>query len=119
MPSSVHHPLIHIHTHINTSKIWLRTDGKTDGQRQNNIHPPMAGDKNGMNNATVTIQQDELTCSVHPQDIIRTNVLIKFHEEWTKNAKNTPTPGGHVLPAGTLFKFLQDIIGTNFLTKFH
>ena len=37
-----------------TSKIWLRTDGKTDRrkdgrtdrQRQNNIPPPMAGDNN-------------------------------------------------------------------------
>ncbi|KAH3704502.1 hypothetical protein DPMN_079558 [Dreissena polymorpha] len=27
-----------------TSKIWLRTDSRTDGQRQNNIPPPLARD---------------------------------------------------------------------------
>ncbi|KAH3787625.1 hypothetical protein DPMN_165752 [Dreissena polymorpha] len=48
------------------------------------------------------------------QDIIETNLLTKFHEDWTINVasrvltrKNASPPGGHY------------IIGTNRLTKFH
>ncbi|KAH3861074.1 hypothetical protein DPMN_024002 [Dreissena polymorpha] len=34
--------------------------------------------------------------------------------------KNAPPPGGHVFqPTATIFKLVQDIIGTNLLTKFH
>ncbi|KAH3699014.1 hypothetical protein DPMN_073960 [Dreissena polymorpha] len=34
--------------------------------------------------------------------------------------KKPPPPGGHVFQAtGTNFELVQDIIGTNFLTKFH
>ncbi|KAH3855053.1 hypothetical protein DPMN_097613 [Dreissena polymorpha] len=44
------------------------------------------------------------------QDIIETNLLTKFHEDWTIKRKNALPPGGHQI---------QDIIGTNFLTKFH
>ncbi|KAH3836000.1 hypothetical protein DPMN_109369 [Dreissena polymorpha] len=34
--------------------------------------------------------------------------------------KNAPPPGGHIFQAtGTIFKLVQDIIGTNLLTKFH
>ncbi|KAH3733510.1 hypothetical protein DPMN_039939 [Dreissena polymorpha] len=34
--------------------------------------------------------------------------------------KTHPPPGGHVFQAtGTIFEFVQDIIGTNLLTKFH
>ncbi|KAH3880351.1 hypothetical protein DPMN_004265 [Dreissena polymorpha] len=59
---------------------------------------------------------DELTCSVQPQDIIRTNVLTKFHEEvltrfyYIHIKCNSPTPGGHVF---------NNIIETNLLNKFH
>ncbi|KAH3838956.1 hypothetical protein DPMN_112374 [Dreissena polymorpha] len=71
MPFGVHHPVIHIYTHtkfqINPLKHFQdmapdgrtegrtegrkerrterRTDGRMDGHRQNNIPPPMAGDK--------------------------------------------------------------------------
>ncbi|KAH3775646.1 hypothetical protein DPMN_177052 [Dreissena polymorpha] len=46
---------------------------------------------------------------------------------WTINVasrvltrKNAPPPGGHVLKeTKTIFKLIQDIIGTNLLTKFH
>ncbi|KAH3819774.1 hypothetical protein DPMN_121518 [Dreissena polymorpha] len=72
------------------------------------------------------------------QDIIKTNLLTKFHEDWTINVasrvltrfyyihikpykeKCPPPPGGHVFKATkTIFKIIQDIIGTNLLTKFH
>ncbi|KAH3738366.1 hypothetical protein DPMN_045000 [Dreissena polymorpha] len=100
------------------------------------------------------------------QDIIETNLLTKFHEDWTENAnrsqnmasrvltrKNVPPPGRHVfLPKGiifelfhedwtihvasieknalslcshvfqakvTIFKLIQGIIEMNLLTKFH
>ncbi|KAH3792048.1 hypothetical protein DPMN_145537 [Dreissena polymorpha] len=49
------------------------------------------------------------------KDIIRTNVLTKFHEEI-----NSPPPGGHVFQqTGNIFKLIRDIIKTNVLTKFH
>ncbi|KAH3852040.1 hypothetical protein DPMN_094533 [Dreissena polymorpha] len=55
-----------------------------------------------------------------------TNLLTKFHEDWTKKSiyshirKNAPPPGGHVFKATkTIFELIQDIIGTNLLTKFH
>ncbi|KAH3856871.1 hypothetical protein DPMN_099466 [Dreissena polymorpha] len=55
-------------------------------------------------------------------DIIGTNLLTKFHVDRTINVasrvKNAPTPGGHVLKATeTIFKLVQDIIGTNLQTK--
>ncbi|KAH3795520.1 hypothetical protein DPMN_149075 [Dreissena polymorpha] len=77
------------------------------------------------------------------QDIIETNLLTKFHDDWTINvasrvltSKNAPPlfhddrkinvtsrpcpRGGHVFqPTGIIFELLQDIIGMNLLTKFH
>ncbi|KAH3807804.1 hypothetical protein DPMN_136152 [Dreissena polymorpha] len=70
------------------------------------------------------------------QDIIETKLLTKFHEDWTINVasrEKCPALGSHtinlasrVLTSGhvfkaakTLFKLIQDIIGTNLLTKFH
>ncbi|KAH3887480.1 hypothetical protein DPMN_011497, partial [Dreissena polymorpha] len=73
----------------------------------------------------------------HFKDIIGMNGLTKFHEDRTlnvasrplrKNAPPTnlltkekcPAPGGHVFKATkTIFELIQDIIGTNLLTKFH
>ncbi|KAH3865890.1 hypothetical protein DPMN_028934 [Dreissena polymorpha] len=53
------------------------------------------------------------------QDIIETNLLTKFHEDWTINVasrENFPAPGGHVFKATkTIFELIQDIIGTNLL----
>ncbi|KAH3714641.1 hypothetical protein DPMN_057330 [Dreissena polymorpha] len=57
MPFGVHHPLIHIYTQTkfqgnppkqiqDMAPDTKVPDGRTDGQRQNNIPPPMAGDKN-------------------------------------------------------------------------
>ncbi|KAH3742166.1 hypothetical protein DPMN_048902 [Dreissena polymorpha] len=53
------------------------------------------------------------------QDIIGTNVLTKFYEDWTINVtfrvKNDPLPGGRVFqPNGTIFELAQDIIGSIF-----
>ncbi|KAH3716518.1 hypothetical protein DPMN_059241 [Dreissena polymorpha] len=70
-------------------------------------------------------------------EITKTNVLTKFHEEInfpppgshfhadrTINVncivKNAPPLGSHVFqPTGTILHIVQDIIGTNFPTKFH
>ncbi|KAH3796867.1 hypothetical protein DPMN_150444 [Dreissena polymorpha] len=66
------------------------------------------------------------------QDIHKTNVLTKFHDDWTKNVtsrekdpppgdhKTAPSPGGHVFPLiTTIFKLARDIHITNVLTKYH
>ncbi len=70
------------------------------------------------------------------QDIIRTNVLTKFHEDWTINVtsrvltrfyyshirKTAPPLGGHVFhPTETIFELVQDFIGTHsrVLTRFY
>ncbi|KAH3859047.1 hypothetical protein DPMN_101693 [Dreissena polymorpha] len=58
------------------------------------------------------------------------NLLTEFHEDRTINVAsrvltsymktNAPPPGGHVFEATeTIFELIQDIIGTNLLTKFH
>ncbi|KAH3718198.1 hypothetical protein DPMN_060997 [Dreissena polymorpha] len=48
-------------------------------------------------------------------DTIKTNVLTNFHEE-----RNAPPPSGHVFQqTQTVFKLIQDMIGTNLLTKFY
>ncbi|KAH3816299.1 hypothetical protein DPMN_117812 [Dreissena polymorpha] len=60
----------------------------------------------------------ELNCR-----ITETNVLTKFHEDWTKNVtskKTYPPPGGHVFsPIWTIFELVRDIHKTNVLTKFY
>ncbi|KAH3783843.1 hypothetical protein DPMN_161793 [Dreissena polymorpha] len=71
------------------------------------------------------------------QDIIETNLLTKFHKDWTINVasrglkrfykshikpykEKCSAPGGHVFKATkTIFELIQDIIGTSLLTKFH
>ncbi|KAH3709400.1 hypothetical protein DPMN_068862 [Dreissena polymorpha] len=57
------------------------------------------------------------------QEIIQTNLLTKFHEDWTINVasrENCPSPGGHVFSLiWTIFKLVRDINETNVLTKFH
>ncbi|KAH3877419.1 hypothetical protein DPMN_001285 [Dreissena polymorpha] len=60
------------------------------------------------------------------------NLMTKFHEDRTVNVaskvleinvasrEKCPVPGGHVFNATkTIFELIQDIIGTNLLTKFH
>ncbi|KAH3857534.1 hypothetical protein DPMN_100143 [Dreissena polymorpha] len=66
--------------------------------------------------------------------IQETNVLPKFHEDWTKNVtsraitcfhylhieKTAPPPGGHDFsPIWTIFELVRDINKTNVLAKFH
>ena len=71
------------------------------------------------------------------QDIVGTNLLTKFHYDQAINVasrvftrfynsnilhirENAPPPGGHHFQqTGTIFKLVQNIIGTNLLTKFH
>ncbi|KAH3882474.1 hypothetical protein DPMN_006414 [Dreissena polymorpha] len=61
------------------------------------------------------------------QNIIRKNLLTKFHKDRKINVackvfsmKNAPPPGGHVFqPTGIIFELVQDIIGMNLLAKFH
>ncbi|KAH3727520.1 hypothetical protein DPMN_053459 [Dreissena polymorpha] len=61
------------------------------------------------------------------QDINKTNLLTKFHEDWTiyvasrvLTRKKAPPPGGHVFQeTKTIFELIHNIIGTNLLTKFH
>ncbi|KAH3893045.1 hypothetical protein DPMN_017184 [Dreissena polymorpha] len=61
------------------------------------------------------------------QNIMRPNLLFKFHEDRKINVasrvltrKNTPPPGGHVFqPTVIIFELIQDIIGMNFMTKFY
>ncbi|KAH3858611.1 hypothetical protein DPMN_101239 [Dreissena polymorpha] len=58
------------------------------------------------------------------QDIIRMNLLTKFHEDQTINVasrvKNAPPLGSHVYQANvTILDLIQDIIETNLLNKFH
>ncbi|KAH3715914.1 hypothetical protein DPMN_058630 [Dreissena polymorpha] len=53
------------------------------------------------------------------QDIIKTNLLTIFHQDWTIN-KKCPAPCGHVFqPTGIIFVLVQDIIEMNLLTNFH
>ncbi|KAH3875941.1 hypothetical protein DPMN_039220 [Dreissena polymorpha] len=62
-----------------------------------------------------------------PSDIIVTNRLTKFHDDWTINKasrvltrKMPRALGGHVFPpTGTIFERIQDIIGIHLVTKFH
>ncbi|KAH3725464.1 hypothetical protein DPMN_051308 [Dreissena polymorpha] len=52
--------------------------------------------------------------------IQKTNVLTKFHEDWTKNRKlpRPPPPGGHVFsPIWTIFELVRDTNETNVFTK--
>ncbi|KAH3788863.1 hypothetical protein DPMN_167026 [Dreissena polymorpha] len=61
------------------------------------------------------------------RDIHETNVLTKFHDDWTKivtsrvfTRNTSPPPGGHVFQrSGTIFELNQHIIKTNILTKLH
>ncbi|KAH3776314.1 hypothetical protein DPMN_177736 [Dreissena polymorpha] len=70
------------------------------------------------------------------QDIIETNLLTKFHDDQTINVASkvltsgqsremikyyyVVTPPSHVFKATkTIFELIQDVIVTNFLTKFH
>ncbi|KAH3871714.1 hypothetical protein DPMN_034925 [Dreissena polymorpha] len=68
-----------------------------------------------------------VTISKLIQDIIATNLLTKFHEDWTINVtsnvftmKNAQPLGIFVFQANvTIFEVIQDIIETNLPIKFH
>ncbi|KAH3721386.1 hypothetical protein DPMN_064309 [Dreissena polymorpha] len=61
------------------------------------------------------------TIFVLVQNIIRTNLLTKFHYDRTINtASRVLTRFNYSYKnTGTIYELIQDIIGTNHLTKFH
>ncbi|KAH3752185.1 hypothetical protein DPMN_186797 [Dreissena polymorpha] len=103
-----------------------RTDGKTDGQRQNIIPQPMAGINQLFHEdrkINVASRPYKEKCPA-PVVAIGMNLLTEFHEDRTINVaskvKNAPPLGSHVFQAKvTIFELIQDIIGTNLLSKFH
>ncbi|KAH3865870.1 hypothetical protein DPMN_028914 [Dreissena polymorpha] len=75
----------------------------------------------GMN--LLTKFHEDQTVNVASRVLPRYQFLTKFHEDWTINVpsrEKCPAPGGHVFKATkTIYELIQDIIGTNLLTKFH
>ncbi|KAH3735656.1 hypothetical protein DPMN_042191 [Dreissena polymorpha] len=55
------------------------------------------------------------------QDIHKTNVLTKFHDNWDKKSKRPPPllAAMFFLPIRTIFELNRRIQETNVLTKFH
>ncbi|KAH3728917.1 hypothetical protein DPMN_054880 [Dreissena polymorpha] len=54
------------------------------------------------------------------RDIIKSNVLTNFHDNWAKMKTSPPPPGSHVIQlTGTIFELNSHIKETNVLTKFH
>ncbi|KAH3771556.1 hypothetical protein DPMN_172880 [Dreissena polymorpha] len=53
------------------------------------------------------------------QDIIETNLLTKFHEDWTINVASRVLTKKNSPPHVAMFLKQQKIIGTNLQTKFH
>ncbi|KAH3862732.1 hypothetical protein DPMN_025705 [Dreissena polymorpha] len=81
-----------------------RKDGRTDGQRQNNIPPPLAGD----NILDITNFGNKLIQFRRTGD----NLCSKFHDDWAKIS--------HVIQlTKTIFYLNSHIKETNVLTKFH
>ncbi|KAH3711400.1 hypothetical protein DPMN_071069 [Dreissena polymorpha] len=92
-----------------------------------------------LNQHTCIIKTNVLTNFELNRYIIGTNLLIKFHEDRTRNVssrvKTAPPTGSHVFQRTgttfelnqhiiktnilTYFKFDRDFIGTKLLTKFH
>ncbi|KAH3786543.1 hypothetical protein DPMN_164650 [Dreissena polymorpha] len=54
------------------------------------------------------------------EDIIGTNFLTKFHEDWKINVASREKCPSHVVqPTGIIFELVQDIIDMDLLTTFH
>ncbi|KAH3842259.1 hypothetical protein DPMN_115756 [Dreissena polymorpha] len=60
----------------------------------------------------------KLTMSLR-DNIIGTNLLIKFHEDRKINVASRVLTSHVFQPTGIIFEIFQDIIGMNLLTKFH
>ncbi|KAH3867877.1 hypothetical protein DPMN_031014 [Dreissena polymorpha] len=100
-----------------------QTNQQTNRQGKNNKSPTTIGV------GVVVIScggygfQQTITIFKLVQDIIGTNLLTKFHDDWTINVasrENAKSPGGYVFqPTGIILKIVQDIIGTNLVTMFH
>ncbi|KAH3866964.1 hypothetical protein DPMN_030088 [Dreissena polymorpha] len=80
-----------------------------------------------LNTNLLTIFHEDWTINVASRVLTRKNSPppgAHFHDDWTINVasrvKNAPPLGSHVFQAKvTVFELIQDIIGTNHLTKFH
>ncbi|KAH3820118.1 hypothetical protein DPMN_121862 [Dreissena polymorpha] len=114
-PEDMHeHPIISSNRYMELLKRFLTRAFYQQLQRHGVNSPPPGGHD---------FQQTRTIFNLI-QDIIKTNVLTKFHEDLTINVsfrvKNALSSGGHVFqPIKTIFGLVQDIIGINLLTKFH
>ncbi|KAH3805876.1 hypothetical protein DPMN_134186 [Dreissena polymorpha] len=102
---------------VNKEKLPRHLAAMSRAERKTAVSPSLF-------NMTLDVFQPTGTIFELVQDIIRTNVLTKFHEDWTINltstVKTAPPPGGHVfLPTGTIFELVKDFIRTHVPTKFH
>ncbi|KAH3717293.1 hypothetical protein DPMN_060076 [Dreissena polymorpha] len=112
----------HVFLPIQTISFAYQMNRSQDGYKKN--APPLGSH----------VFQAKATIVELIQDIIGTNHLSKFHEDWKINVasrvltrfyyshikKNAPPPGGHVFqPTDIIFKLVQDIIEMNLLTKFY
>ncbi|KAH3858786.1 hypothetical protein DPMN_101416 [Dreissena polymorpha] len=90
-----------------------RTDGRMDGQRQNNIPPPMAGDNK--------LKIDDIHYMIKEASSHETNVLSKFHENWATNVTSTLFTCFHYIHIGLKCPahWRPYINKTNVLTNFH
>ncbi|KAH3869539.1 hypothetical protein DPMN_032708 [Dreissena polymorpha] len=104
-----------------------QTDQQTDqqtGQKQYVPHYYTARRKNAQPPGGHVLQQWAKNVTSRVQT--RTNVLTKFHKDWTIKLQQLlykekcHDPGGHVFQqSGTIFKLSPNIIRTNVLTTFH
>ncbi|KAH3774491.1 hypothetical protein DPMN_175873 [Dreissena polymorpha] len=95
-----------------------QTDQQTDqqtGQKQYVTHYYSGGYKNVLTKKNTPTLGTKFVNRLKPfsnsSDIMRRNVLTN---------KNAPHPSGHVFqPTRNIFQLIQEIIGTNLLTKLH
>ncbi|KAH3816098.1 hypothetical protein DPMN_117606 [Dreissena polymorpha] len=105
--------------HKSAGRTGGRTDGRTDGQPD--------GRTDNAKTISLRLWRGITGVKNAPHHwkpyIIETNLLTKFHEDWTINVASRekfPVPDGHDFKATkTIFELIQDIIGTNLQTKFH
>ncbi|KAH3828805.1 hypothetical protein DPMN_130789 [Dreissena polymorpha] len=101
------------------------TDGRTDDGQRPILKAHLSNQKNAPSSGNHVFQSTRTILELL-QNIIVTNLLIKFHEDRTMMwpletiKKNCPVHSCHVFEATyTIFKLGHDVIGTNMLTKFH